>query len=113
MSCGSCGSSQIVVAHGDIQGGGHLAGLTIAEVKEIIARDIPQMQLPDGVVARVMTMDAEDAAWQKVAAPEEMSVLTRGGEGGLTVLQGVTKEVPDDYVIRDADVYLEFRDPNA
>lgn len=114
MSCGSCGGHQIVIAYGDVQAGGKLAGLTVAEVKEIIARDVPQMQLPAGVVARLMTMDAIDAAWQKVTAPEEMSVLTHAGvDGKLAILQGVAKDVPDDYVIREADVYLEFRDPSA
>jgi len=101
---------KIIIAIGELNAEAKFAGLTIAKAKEIILQHLPDPSvLPADAVARITTMDDQDEAWKKVEAEQQDSLLMLGAEWGMQMFQGVSKEVPDDYVIRTADVHLEFK----
>ncbi|MEY4745183.1 MAG: hypothetical protein RL272_1128 [Candidatus Parcubacteria bacterium] len=99
-----------MVKYGDMTAEGKIAGLTVAQVRELVARETPELGLPADAAARVVTMDDQEETWQKIAAAQEGSLVTRRTGWGVQMYQGVAKDVPDDYVIRKADIFLEFRD---
>ncbi|HSD11934.1 MAG TPA: hypothetical protein VLC10_00095 [Patescibacteria group bacterium] len=101
---------KIIVKYGELCGEGVLAGLTIAQARELIAREAPQLGLPADAIARITTMDDQAEAWTKIGAKQEDSIVTLSTDWGLQMFQGVSKDVPEDYVIRKEDIYLGFRD---
>jgi hypothetical protein len=101
----------IVVTYGELQGEGMLTGLTIAEAKAFIIKHAPDLALPPDASATVMTMDTAAEAWKAVTSAEKVGILTKKADWGLQILQGASKDVPDDYVIRAADIHLSFTAP--
>ena len=90
---------------------GRPAGMTIADVKRMLAVTMPQLKLPANAVAVVATMDPGADAWLAVRS-EEADVLIQHSAGQTAQLyQAVAKIVPDTYQLRCADIYLLFADP--
>ncbi|HTM68536.1 MAG TPA: hypothetical protein VL426_04505 [Candidatus Binatia bacterium] len=105
---------RIIVQIGELQAEGNLAGLTIAKARELILAHLPDpTAMPADAVARVTTMDPKDAAWLSVASPQEDTLLMLTTDWGMQMFQGVSKTVPDDYVIRPADIHLSFKSPDG
>lgn len=109
-SCGGCGGSSVIIAYGDQQYHGRVAGLSIKQVREALNQAVPGLHIPDDALAQMMTTEPNAAAWQQVASPEEPADLTVNTVHGPVTINGVAKDVPEDYVVRDDDVYLQFRD---
>ncbi|HTK05359.1 MAG TPA: hypothetical protein VL500_07260 [Candidatus Eisenbacteria bacterium] len=104
----------IIVEIGELQAEGKLAGLTIAQARELILKNLPDpAAMPSDAVVRITTMDPEDETWKKIAGPQEEALVMRTADWGLQIFQGVSKTVPDDYVIRTMDVHLSFKAPEA
>ena len=102
---------KIVVIYGKTKAQGDVVDLTIREVKVMFALQAPQSRMPLNAVARIATMDPEDAAWKALPSTEERVMLTLPTQWGLQIFQAVAKIVPDTYKVRSADICLEFTDP--
>ena len=103
----------ILVSCGGMQAEGTLAGLTIAQGKEIFALECAQMGVALDAVARITTMDADDEAWKEVPGEQEDTILMLPSDRGLQIFEAVAKNVPDTYLIREADIALDFRNPDT
>lgn len=105
---------KIIIAFGTLKAEAKFAGLTVAEARKIVADNMPpSAAFPSDAAARVSTMDAKNESWKRIATEEKTSLLTVAAEGGLQMYQAASKEVPDDYVIRAVDVYIEFHDKDG
>ena len=105
---------KIIIQYGALQAEGSLVGATIAKVRTMLAEQLPEgTPPPDGLKTRIATMAPEAEAWKALAAPEEGCLVTLSKDWGLQMFQAVSKLVPDDYVIRKEDIYLEFLLPDA
>ena len=102
---------EIIVSCDGLQGGGRLAGLSIAGVRAFVAKNLPEFVIPPEKIARVTTMDADDEAWKQVASEERVGLMMMKTDTGMLMYQGASKVVPETYVLREADVNLAFEDP--
>lgn len=107
------GNPRIVIRVGKLTAEGHLLGLTVAKAREMVIDQLrDQAAFLATAEVRLMTMDDQDKAWEAIPTPQEDGLFARTtSDRGVQMYQGVTKTVPDDYVIRAADVYLEFVAP--
>lgn len=106
------GNPKIVIRVGKLTAEGYLVGLTVAKAKEMILDQLQdQAEFLAAAEARLMTMNDQDETWKAVPTPQEDGLFMRKSDQNVQMYQGVTKTVPDDYVIRAADVYLEFVAP--
>jgi len=102
---------EILVSCDGMQGGGKLAGLSIAGVREFVAKNLPEFVIPPSKIARVTTMDAENDAWKQIASEQQVGLMMMSTPTGMMMYQGASKVVPETYVLREADVNLAFEDP--
>lgn len=102
----------IIIKVGDLTAKGKLGGLTVAKARELVLAQLPDPSvLPADAVARIATMAPDDDAWKKLPSPEQEVLVSCQADGGVQLFQCVSKEAPDDYVIRPADIFLEFLRP--
>lgn len=102
---------EILVSCDGMQGGGRLAGLSIAGVRDFVAKNLPEFVIPPSKIARVTTMDDKDEAWKRVASEQQVGLMMMKTDQGVMMYQGASKIVPETYVLREADVSLAFEDP--
>ena len=88
-------------------------GLTVARLKEMIRQEMPDLAAEmDAHPFRVTTMDDTAQEWRDLPGPQEGSLVMRPGpKGSVQILQGVSKQVPDSYVIRPADAFITLGQP--
>lgn len=105
---------KIIIKYGELEAEGMLIGATIAKVKAMLAEQLPEgaPPIPEGLKARISTMDPTAGSWQAIEAPEEDRLIMLSAEWGMQMFQAAGKLVPDDYVIRKEDVHLEFVFPD-
>jgi len=99
-----------LIIYGRTQAIGHVAGMTVAEAKEAFAR-AAKIDLPQGVIARLSTLDPSDAAWKAVPSKEVGARVGWPTEWGVRTYPAVAKVVPDTYRIRPSDICLALIDP--
>jgi hypothetical protein len=101
---------KILIKYGKLNAEGTLVGASIAKVKGMMAAQLPEGEppIPTNIAAKIATMDPEAEAWKQVAAPQEESLVMLSTDWGMQMFQAASKVVPDDYVIRKEDVFLEF-----
>jgi hypothetical protein len=101
---------KIIIMYGELSAEGTLVGADIAKVRRMIAAQLPEsaLPLPENLHARIGTMDPDAEAWKTIAAAQEDRLLMLKVDGGMQMFQAASKVVPDTYVIRKEDVYLEF-----
>ena len=101
---------KITVEYEELQAEGKLVGLTVAQVRAMLLAQVSEFAaMPADVEGNVMTMDPDDEAWKQVQAKEEGTLMSLKTDWGVQMFQGVSKDVPDTYVIRKADIFLKFR----
>jgi hypothetical protein len=109
------GSGRMAISYGELNCEGTLVGLTVREVREMLEKQLPPdtTALPADAVITVTTMDDQDEAWKSIASEQQLGLLTMAMDGGLQILQGATKEVTSEYVIRNPDIFLSIKPRTA
>jgi len=87
---------------------GIFAGCSIAVVRQTVAQHLPQYVIPADYVPTVMTLDPEADGWKAVAAPERHTLMSVKVPKGVAIYEGVSKPMPETYILGPADVFLEF-----
>lgn len=115
MSAGKNSPSgpRIVIGYGSDRAAGMVAGLTVGQVRIILSRDVPGMVVPDDAEPHVATLDPAAPAWRAVSTPENPVMVSLLVNGNLALIGTVGKLVPEDYVIRDSDIFLMFLPPRS
>ncbi len=87
---------------------GTLAGLEVGRVRRMLAWRFKYL-VEGPVEAEVVTTDTNDSAWQEIAAPESQVSVILFIDGHDFPYVGFAKLVPEDYLLRPADIRLTFR----
>ncbi len=105
--------SGITVGYGDFRAHGDLAGMAVGQVRILLTRDAPDLDLPAEAVPHVATMDPTGPEWKAVTAPQGQALLMALRDGLPTFIVAAVKVVPENYVLRRHDVFLMFFPPAA
>lgn len=108
----------IMVEVGGLKATGALAGLTVAETRKLVQDQVAAglhghagdkiKELVCTAPVKIVTVDPESEAWTGIQSEEEESLVASSAPGSVTMIHAVAKIVPDDYVIRKADIYMKF-----
>lgn len=103
--------NEATIKYGELILKGAITGMTVAQVKELIIRELPFTKIPRDAIVRVLTLDSHDETWRRIETKEEVAILTIQPKpsDAVTIYKGVQKDVPDSYIIRASDVALELR----
>ena len=104
-------SPGITVGYGDFRAHGELAGMAVGQVRILLTRDAPDLELPADAVPHVATVDPTGPEWNAVTSPQGHALLMGSNGGLVTFIIAAVKVVPETYVLRRHDLFLMFLPP--